>query len=118
MESIPIYYFGALMKGDHRCLFAPSKIEIISAPQTLFPFPWEMLYGDFCHTRKREVGEITLVQVHGWTIISFWDNTISPTFSPDVSSFLAPGFYSTTEMRELALEYFPEVYQRVLSILK
>jgi hypothetical protein len=116
MTSIPVYYFGCSSTMNLQ-LFAPDG-PVPNLPEFQIPFPYEMLYGDFCHARQRDIGEMTTIQVYGWTILCFWDNTISPTFRPSAVNFIAPGTHSTMGMLDLAVKHFPEVYRRVLPILK
>jgi hypothetical protein len=66
---------------------------------------------------KWRIGEAALHRVDGWTILSFWDNSIEKR-PGGCSTFVAIGTHDYETMRAIAAAQFPSVWTRFKFELK
>jgi len=56
-------------------------------------------------------GDAVIHHKHGWTALSFWDNTVDSRPGSH-STFMAKGIYDFISMKSLCAMWFPEVWGR------
>lgn len=106
-----VHYFGCVddvghyhfVPGDPGC--RPIKSNYYKAP--FFP---ECDSG-FCPKHTRKQGVVCLTHQDGWTILSFWDNSVD-TRPGSHSTFMVEGKLDKDAMIAKAKELFPTIWQR------
>ena len=112
IATVQAYYFGCQRESGHYW-WRPDRLPYGTSShvaQTVGPNIHPKVDGGFCP--KRDVqGNAKLTEIDGWTILSFWDNSID-TRKNSSSSFVAKGSYDFDAMQAIAREQFPRVWKR------
>jgi hypothetical protein len=105
-----IYYFGCIHEAGHFLWEPPSHGARKEATT-----PWgRNPDGTLCP--KRGEGGALLHHKDGWTAIAFVDYSVD-TRPGSNSAFLAEGIFTFDEMKQLAAQHFPEVWQRFRNMI-
>lgn len=110
------FYFGCYRDSGHY-LWQPGPEEPGEIrPRTVTDFPWtvEDLDDGFCpktHNHRPDNGVALLTHAKGWTILSFWDNSVDRRPGSH-STFLADEIYDFHPMVWQCKQAFPQVWSR------
>jgi len=112
-----VWYFGCEREGvKGHYLFDKFRSGRSAENDSRMGFPCHLLDGTFAPVEKVP-GTWRLVVVHAahgnlLTILAGWDNTVDARPGSN-AAFIAHGVHTVAEMRDLALEHFPEQWKRV-----
>lgn len=112
IATIEAYYFGCQRESGH-FWWRPDRLPYGASShvaQKVGPLIHPKIDSGFCPKRGIQ-GHAKLTQIDGWTILSFWDNSVDSRPGSS-SSFVARGAYDLTTMQAIAREQFPRVWKR------
>ena len=112
IATVQAYYFGCQQQSGHYW-WRPDRLPCGSSShvqQAVGPSIHPKIDGGFCPKRDIQ-GNAKLTEIDGWTILSFWDNSIDKR-GQSSSSFVAKGSYDFDGMLAIAEAQFPSVWKR------
>lgn len=113
IATVEAYYFGCQRESGHYWWpseYAHGRVTDRDARLIVGPNIHPKIDSGFCP--KRDVqGHAKLTEVEGWTILSFWDNSVDRRPGSS-SSFVARGIWTFDAMKAIAEAQFPRVWRR------
>lgn len=122
VATVEAYYFGCRREAGHYWHFPEHRTWNESTiPTAVGPKIHPKIDGGFCpgsidgesykRSRPEKQGEAALHHVDGWTVLSFWDNSVDAR-SNSSSSFVARGTWDYASMRAIAERQFARIWKR------
>jgi hypothetical protein len=117
VRDVEAYYYGCQNDTGHYWFakdgeWMGRKSIIAKLPESIGPYKVD---GGFCPGAPKAhwgpSGHAAFHRVDGWSVLSFWDNSIEKR-PGGCSTFVAKGTFHYATMREIAESQFPSVWKR------
>lgn len=112
---IQVFFFGVKSPSEKgHFLYAEGMLAVYGSPP--LPFKFQILDGSFLQQPETQ-GRLHLAIINGWTILGMWDRTGDPRMGSN-ASFVAQGVHTIEEMKVIAQDAFPAIWNRIHNLNK
>jgi hypothetical protein len=112
------YFFGVIRPGMlGHYLYSSDGTKVYNEERASgLPFKFQILDGGLLPPQlPQDQARHHLSVINDWTIITMWDRT-GDHRGGSSASFVADGVYTLEEMKEIALQAFPEQWARIHAV--